>query len=93
MKSGLDGHTQSVAVYSSTSRGRLVMRSVPQGSVVGAVLFNIFINNLGREIECTLRKSAYDTELSGTVNTTEGRDTIQRDLDGIEKWAHSNEFP
>ena len=36
-------------------------------------------------IECTLSKSVYDTKLSGVLNTLEGRETIQRDLDRLEK--------
>lgn len=52
-------------------------------------LFIIFINNIDNGVECTLNKfvDGNGIKLWGVVNTLEGWDAIQSDLDKLEQWC------
>jgi len=67
-----------------------VTSDVPQGSVLAPVLLNEFISDVDSRITCTLSKVVDHTKRSGAVDTPEEQDTIQRDLDRLERWACVN---
>ena len=62
---------------------------VPQGSVLGTLLFNIFIDDINRGVINNILKFADDTKLFGRVNTMEEIASMQEDINKLQQWANT----
>ena len=69
------------------SSWKMVTSGVPQGSVLGPVLFLIFINDLDSHLVTSLLKFADDSKLFSKVNNDSDRDVIQQDLHSLVEWS------
>jgi len=65
------------------------MSGVPQGSVLGPMLFLIFINDLDLGVLSTILKFADDTKIFLRVMTPADRSQLQKDLGILCEWAEN----
>ena len=70
--------------YSSWSS---VTSGVPQGSVLGPILFVIYINDLPEGVLSWCSMYADDTKMSSPAETEANRIKLQKDLDNVVDWA------
>jgi hypothetical protein len=79
----------SVSVSGTTSESLGVSAGVPQGSVLGPLLFLIYINDLPLHLEHSdMDMFADDATISATVYSTETLNVkLQKDLHSIQEWC------
>jgi hypothetical protein len=83
----LIGRKQRVSIKGATSDWLEVISGVPQGSVLGPVLFICFINDMPEVVKNFIRIFADDTKIFSRVMSDEEHVGLQRDLDELLKWS------
>ena len=83
----LDGRRQRVCIGSGRSSWRRVTSGVPQGSVLGPLLFLVYINDLEEGVLNTVLKFADDSKLFGVVQDRAQHDRLQSDLSAVVRWS------
>ena len=84
----LSGRLQRVVLNGQTSSWRPVLAGVPQGSILGPLLFLIYINDLPNELKSNAKLFADDTSLFTIVkDENESANILNNDLSLISKWA------
>ena len=85
VKNFLDNRHQSVVLDGTTSDSIPVTSGVPQGSVLGPLLFLAYINDLPQDVQSKVRLFADDTATYPTLTSGHQSETLQKDLETLEK--------
>ena len=80
----LSNRTQQVVVSGTQSLSCLVSSGVPQGSVLGPVLFLLYINDITSEIQSQVGLFADDCLIYRTIYSETDHTILQNDLNRLD---------
>ena len=83
----ISGRKQRVCIKDNKSSWADVTSGVPQGSVLGPLLFVIFINDLPEVVDCLVKLYADDTKIYQIINNTDDAERFQQNIKQLWKWS------
>ena len=87
----LVGRSQTVIVDGFKSYNIIVSSGVPQGTVLGPILFLLFVNDIELCLSnAKVRCFADDSRLFKSINSPEDVSSLQNDLSNVIRWAKEN---
>jgi len=87
IKSFLTSRTQEVLINGTSSNTAIVTSGVPQGTVLGPLLFLIYINDIEQQLQSNIRLFADDSALYREIKTKDDAKILQKDLFLLQNWA------
>ena len=87
IESFLTSRKMKVGIRGTFSEEIEVISGVPQGSVLGPLLFLLFVNDLPRWIVNSMKMFADDTKLWCRIETASDSESLQKDLDSLANWS------
>jgi len=87
IKAFLTDRQQQVLVEGEKSRPAKVVSGVPQGTVLGPILFLLFINDIPLNVKSQIRLFADDCLLYRQITSLADQIQLQTDLTELENWA------
>ena len=82
-------HNESIGLRGTFSELMEVLSGVPQGSVLGPLLFLLYVNELPECIKCDTKMFADDTKLWCKITKDEDSCILQDDLDKLKTWSNT----
>ena len=89
IRSFLSDRLQKVVVNGESSKRSPVMSGVPQGTVLGPILFLLYINDLPECVRSQVRLFADDCLLYRKIKSFQDQVDLQRDLTALQDWAQT----
>ena len=86
IESFLVGRSHTVVLNRESSDELPVLSGVPQGSVLGPILFLLYINDLPENVQSQVRLFADDTEVYLTVHGPNDSERLQSDINVLQEW-------
>ena len=87
INSFLSNRIQQVVVHGQESTWRSVTSGIPQGSVLGPLLFLIFINDLPDCVSSDAYLFGDDTKIFRIITKEKDKEELQQDLEKLDDWS------
>ena len=87
ISSWLTKRNQRVVVDGEASDAVIVKSGVPQGTVLGPLMFLVYINDINESITSSIRLFADDCVVYNTISTLQDAEQLQNDLTNICAWS------